>query len=806
MSTNARIYAAAILSLSACALVGVLADSRRIYASQFAVMFLVCVVLTCLNTRTTGLRKRHRSISLALLLASIAVFTTPQASAIAVAVVLLEDLLMAHGRTDSISLIYKLASVLVSVVLTHHTVHGHFFFTPNTPALVRLLFGAVVLFVSTTFPLAALSALSRGASLLQIWYKEHFRLLPSALIGAVVALAFQIGIAEAGWFLGILVLPVAYLLFRSYCASVDGFDLRRKHIEQMANLHLRTIEALALAIEAKDTTTHDHLKRVTVYALELGRELGLNEEEIEALRAAALLHDIGKLAVPEYIISKPGKLTPEEFEKMKIHPVVGAEILEHVQFPYPVVPIVRAHHEKWNGTGYPDGLAGTDIPMGARILSAVDALDALATDRQYRRALPLDEAMSKVESESGRSFDPVVIEILKRRYRELERIAQGQHGIGLKLSTSLRISAGDAPAAGFEEQAKPAAQANGSTAVQSTLTESVARARNDLSQVFSDSASSSSTLTLSERLAVFAVKLKQVIPFDAFVVYSLRDERLLPTYVTGDNYKLFSNLEIPLGQGLSGWVAENRKPILNGNPSVEPGYLNDPRFFSTLRSALAVPLEGEDRVVGVLAIYQDAPNAFSKDHLRILQSIGPKLAFWMENLRQSSDTAPGIESDYLAELPDAYAFFTQLEREMVRSRRMNAPLSLIVCSLEGIGNLTDRLGGREALRLTGQVAKALNSECREIDFIAKVGSNEFAMLLPGMPAPVAAQRALALAHVAGLGKVSGITLIAGAASYPEDGEDGLQLIAVADRRIHAKRTTPPLPIPATRSALANWVQ
>ena len=128
--------------------------------------------------------------------------------------------------------------------------------------------------------------------------------------------------------------------------------------------------------------------------MEVAKELDLKEDEIEALRAAALLHDIGKLAVPEHIINKPGRLTPEEFEKMKIHPVVGAEILERVRFPYPVVPIVRAHHEKWDGTGYPLGLRGTEIPIGARILSTVDYLDALASDRQYRRSLPLDQAMA----------------------------------------------------------------------------------------------------------------------------------------------------------------------------------------------------------------------------------------------------------------------------------------------------------------------------------------------------------------------------------------------------------------------------
>ena len=164
--------------------------------------------------------------------------------------------------------------------------------------------------------------------------------------------------------------------------------------------------------------------------IEVAKELGASEDEMQALRAAALLHDIGKLAVPEYILSKPGHLTPEEFEKIKIHPAVGAEILRRVQFPYPVVPIVEAHHEKWDGSGYPLGLEGEAIPLGARILSAVDCLDALSSDREYRRALPLGEAMDYVVSQSGKSFDPRVVEVLKRRYPDLEDIARQRYASG----------------------------------------------------------------------------------------------------------------------------------------------------------------------------------------------------------------------------------------------------------------------------------------------------------------------------------------------------------------------------------------
>ncbi len=235
---------------------------------------------------------------------------------------------------------------------------------------------------------------------------------------------------------------------------------QRAHAEQVARVNRRAIQTLALAIEAKDQTTAQHLQRVEVYAVGVATELGLDESQLEALRAAALLHDVGKVAVPEYIISKPGRLTPDEFEKMKTHTVVGAEIVEQIRFPYPVAPIVRSHHEKWDGSGYPDGLSGTSIPIGARILGAVDCLDALASDRQYRRALPLHEAIRVVQSEAGRSYDPAVVDVLARRYVELERLAQSKGVLEkTKLSTHLKITRGGAPAAGFEVTA-PAASSS----------------------------------------------------------------------------------------------------------------------------------------------------------------------------------------------------------------------------------------------------------------------------------------------------------------------------------------------------------
>ena len=315
------------------------------------------------------------------------------------------------------------------------------------------------------------------------------------------------------WQTSLLVLPAVYLIYRSYRLYLAKLDDEKRHVEEMANLHLRTIEALALAIEAKDHTTHEHLQRVRIYAIEVAKELGLSPDEMEALQAAALLHDIGKLAVPEHIISKPGKLTPEEFEKMKIHPVVGAEILERVRFPYPVVPIVRAHHEKYDGSGYPYGLKGEEIPIGARILSAVDFLDALASDRQYRRAIPLDDVMKRLEAESGRAYDPRVVAVLRSRYVELEKLVEkrSQSVQWSKLSTDVKVERGLAPGRGFVSGAHKKSH-------ETTFLASIAAARHEAQTLFELSQDLGASLSLGETLSVFSVKLKRLVPYDSIAI------------------------------------------------------------------------------------------------------------------------------------------------------------------------------------------------------------------------------------------------------------------------------------------------
>src|SRR5271170_5195408 len=350
-------------------------------------------------------------------------------------------------RPKALQVTFNVCAGALSTALAYFVYHHPFFNLLVDSRPLLLGFAACTYFVANTGSIATVISLTEGKRLSKIIVECYFWSFPYYLVGAGIAGAIGWFNQKYNWETSLLLVPAIYVIYRSYRLYLGKLEDEKRHVEEMASLHLRTIEALALAIEAKDQTTHDHLQRVRVYAVEVAKELNVDHEGMEALQAAALLHDIGKLAIPEHIISKPGRLTPEEFEKMKIHPLVGAEILERVRFPYPVVPIVRAHHEKWDGSGYPAGLKGTEIPIGARILSVVDCLDALASDRQYRRALPLDQAMDIVVSESGKSFDPVIVDIIRRRYVELERMAvsTGAEKEKIKLSMDVKIERGSAP-------------------------------------------------------------------------------------------------------------------------------------------------------------------------------------------------------------------------------------------------------------------------------------------------------------------------------------------------------------------------
>ena len=524
-----------------------------------------------------------------------------------------------------VQLVTNLAVVSLSIAAARIVFHGGQIQQFLPQELYRLLLASIAYFAVNSIALCGVIALTKNLPVWSVWRDSYLWSFPHYLLSASVVGGVEMIRKFIGFEVAFLILPVAYLLYHTYQMhlaalnrATERAEQEKRHAEEANELHLRTIRALALAIEAKDQTTGDHLHRVQTYALALGKDLGLSKEELEGLGAAAILHDVGKLAVPEHIISKPGKLTPEEFAKMKTHTVVGAEIVESVHFPFSVAPLVRAHHEKWNGTGYPDGLRGEEIPIGARILSVVDCLDALASDRQYRKAMPLETAMSIVIDESGKSFDPRVVDALKLRYEELEAQARTTLRAGdVKLSIDMVVHRGYGPDAGY---------AVGSTLEDrklGLLTDGVAK-----EVTFLDSINSLIGRFESVEGDVLAIKelLRGLIPYDGLALYKKKNEALECSTAMGAGSSSLLGITIPLGVGASGWVAANRTPLLNGVAATEFGVTgNVPRGFN-LASTLSIPLESEYGTVGVLTLYSLKRESFESSHLRMLLAISSKLA------------------------------------------------------------------------------------------------------------------------------------------------------------------------------------
>jgi diguanylate cyclase (GGDEF)-like protein/putative nucleotidyltransferase with HDIG domain len=751
-------------------------------ASKFVVYLLLSVFASRLRINIPEMNGTV-SVNFLFILIGIAELNYSETLIIGCAAILSQSLMIRKGGFNLKESAFNVLSAAFAVWGAFYAYHGPAAaWVGNSPYLLIML-AACVYFVLNTLPIATIIWLTEKRNLQQVWRNCYVWSFPYYLAGAGIAGLVSLINRQFSWQTSLLAFPAMFVIHRSYRLYLSRLESEKGQVEEMAGLHLRTIEALALAIEAKDQTSQDHLQRVRVYAVELGKKLHLTPNELEALRAAALLHDIGKLGVPENIISKLGRLTPEEFEKIKIHPIVGAEILERVQFPYPVVPIVRAHHEKWDGTGYPDGLSGEAIPIGARILAAVDCLDALTTERQYRKGLTLDQAMAHVVSESGRAFDPEVVKLLEKTYLDLEILADLKSAAA---QPALNVASGVQQAPSVPSAAKAEPPATGS------FLTSIAAARQEAQILFELSHDLGNSLSLDETLSVLSVRLKKLVPYASLAAFILRGEELVPEFVSGDNFRLFASLRIPLGQGISGGVARNRKAILNADPAQETGYADDPAHFLPLRSAISVPLEGIQGVVGALTLYSSQVDAYTPDHLRILMAISNKVALSVENALAFQQAENSATTDYLTDLPNARSLFLHLDRETARCRRLKTSLTVMVCDLDGFKQINDRFGHLEGNRILRLFARSLQGSCREYDYVARMGGDEFVIVAPGLGAAAARARGICLSELASAAgrEVCGedlLSLSVGYAMYPEDGTDGEQLLAEADRRMYGDK-------------------
>ena len=748
---------------------------------RFACFFGVALAASLFKVRLPGI-EATMSANFLFILVGILDLSYPETLLMGCFGGLVQSIWQSKPRPRLIQILFNFANLSISITAANLVFHSKFASHLGLAWPLLLVSASTTYFAINTMSVSGIIALTQRRNPLLVWKECYLWSFPYYLLGAMIAGGVSLINRAFGWQFAILVLPLVYWIYRSYRIYLDRLEAEKKHTEEIADLHLRTIEALSLAIEAKDHSTHDHLKRVQTYAVQLGKDLGLSDAELNALRAASMLHDIGKLAVPEQILSKPGKLTPEEFDRMKIHPIVGAEILDRVQFPYPVVPIVRSHHEKWDGSGYPHGLKGPAIPIGARILSVVDCFDALTSERPYRRALSADEAMKHLISEIETSFDPRVVEAIEKRYPELELVVSRSQSTKSPFPSVANPNQ-SAPSAGFAEVP------NASEVRTTSFLASIVSARQEAQLLFELAQTLGNSLSLRETLSVVAVRLKEMVPHDLVVFYVCDSEKLTPRYVHGVDYDLFRTLEMPIGQGVSGWVAKHNKPIINGDPMAESKHLGDPSRVTVLRSTLSIPLQGREGVAGVLTLYLKEKQAFTKDHMRMLLAASSKLGLSVENSLQFEKAQDSASTDFLTGLPNARSICAHLDSELARSKRSGQHLAVLLCDLNGFKTVNDNYGHLVGNKLLEQIARNLRTVCREFDLVGRLGGDEFILVLPEFTTTTVKEllpRVELAVEQAGEAicckKV--VTVSVGASFYPKDGLTAEELLSEADRSMY----------------------
>jgi putative nucleotidyltransferase with HDIG domain len=599
--------------------------------------FLLFAALTLLSGRFTlkiPSVEAHFSPSEMFVFASVLLFG-PEAGAITLAA---DSVLIAWQRKlTRVQTLFNFGNLTLSVWLS-----GQLFFyfaggqplfpsgTPSSALILPLLALAASYFLVNSGLTATAIALAKKRPPRVIWVEHFLWLGPGYAAGACVALLLVVAL-QLVHFSALTLLPPLLLIFYGTMRSSFGrVEDAKGHVAALNRLYLSTVETLATAIDAKDEVTHGHIRRVQVAALALARELGITDATtLQAIEAAALLHDTGKIAVPEHILNKPGKLTPAEFEKMKLHAPIGAEILSAIDFPYPVVPIVRHHHENWDGTGYPDRIAGESIPIGARILSVVDCFDALTSDRPYRRRMSNADALAILTERRGTMYDPKIVDIFVQAH---ERIMPAPEPLAHPVAKTL-----GEPRAPKVEPVDVASSAPTEAATSEVLAvASLARAI-------------SGDATLADVGALTWMMLRQVVPCTSMGIF-LYDESadaVTMQYADGMHATAIRRARLTLGAGIAGWSAANRRFVLNSDPAIDLG----PTVLSLtppLRSSLTIPLIHENTLVAVVSLYAATPDGFTNDHARLLMLLAPSLATSIASLGRQKSHVPAAEPRRMA--------------------------------------------------------------------------------------------------------------------------------------------------------------
>ncbi|HKO60995.1 MAG TPA: diguanylate cyclase [Pyrinomonadaceae bacterium] len=608
---------------------------------------------------------------------------------------------------------------------------------------------------------------------------KRYRVL--MLAGAAFIAAWAINQAFSLPLLSLTIFAGAQVIYMAW----HRLKAKTRETEELSRIHFATAEALATAIDAKDQTTHCHVRRVQVYAAGMGHVFGLSQSEIAALKAGALLHDIGKLAVPAHIINKPGRLSPAEFEKMKIHTTVGAQILSRVDFPYPVTPIVRHHHEQWDGHGYPDGLKGEQIPITARIISVVDCFDSVREDRPFRRSMTRDEAIAFLLRGAGTHFDPKVVELF---IKHLPRFESQIGALGLPQQNSL------------SETTEPIAL----TEVDMTQTrergsymayDQIKSANQEVYALYEIAKTFGSSLDVRNTVEALVDKVGHVVPFDTCVVYLYDDQKgyAKAAHVVGRNAKKLTARCIAPGEGVTGFALANRSPINQLHPSLDFVGVEVDREYAAMAS---LPLFKDEMLLGALSVYSIDLSEYSDDHMRMLETVTRLASDALANAMHHAEAESNALTDALTGLPNARYLALRFEEELSRARRMGRSFQVVMLDLDDFKIVNDTFGHKVGDKMLREMGRIIQGQLREYDFLARYAGDEFVAIvqeLVGTQVDDLRQRIENSVSEFSLnvrgGGAAHVGISVGCATFGIDGETLDQLLVAADQAMYRAKST-----------------
>ncbi len=606
---------------------------------------------------------------------------------------------------------------------------------------------------------------------------QFLRTIVPYLINLANVLLFHFLFTFFGLAFGWVVLAVAALTHLANRIHNDRLEQKVKEIREASRIHLATVEALATAIDARDQVGRGHVRRTQIYAVGIGEMLGLPEDEIRALRTGALLHDIGKLAVPDHILNKPGRLTPAEMEKIKIHAAVGASILESIGFSDPVIPTIKYHHESWDGTGYPEGLKAKKIPLTARILSVADAYDTLRGARPYRAAVSREEARRFLVNGAGSQFDPTIVDIFCRNLSQFEGKIENEN------------LAYEFDSASEEASFKTAAE-------NQSYIEQIKRANREVFTLYELARTFSSSLSIENIYALFAAKIRELVPFDTCVIYQhneLTDEAQA-VYTEGLNDAELKHIYVRSGEGGTGFALKKRQAVSSKVPSLDFSFSQVSLSYEY--SAMAsLPLIAKEKLLGAISIYSCGIAEYEDEHLRLLETVSRIASDAIFKSINHAETESRALTDPMTGLPNARSLQIQFEKESARSDRNDGKFQVLMLDLDGFKDVNDTFGHKIGDKLLKEVSKVMRGQMRDYDFLARYAGDEFVGIIPetdNRSIQELCQRieksvANFLLPI-GDGRFAKVGISVGAASYPASGKMLDQLLIAADKAMYEVKT------------------